>query len=46
MNLKMIRPKTEREVFILSNTEDYETLVKQTYKKAEEISEFKFTKPR
>ena len=42
----MIRPKPETEDLLLSITEDYETLVKQTHKKAEEISDFIFTKPR
>ena len=46
MNLNMIRPKNETEDLILSITKNYETLIKQTHRKAEETLEFEMTKPR
>ena len=42
----MIRPKNETEDFLLSFTENYETLIKQTHRKPEETLEFKIIKPR
>ena len=44
MNLNMIIPKTETEDLLLSITENYETLIKQTHRKAQETLEFKMTK--
>ena len=41
MNLKMIRPKNETEVLLLSITKNCETLIEQTHRKAEETLEFK-----
>ena len=46
MNLNMIRPKNETENLLLSITKNYETLFKQTHRKAEETLEFKMTKPK
>ena len=46
MNLKMIQPKIETQHLLLSITEKCETLIKQTYTKAEETLEFKLTKQR
>ena len=45
MNLKMIRPENDTED-LLSITKNFETLIKQTYRKVEETLEFKLTKPR
>ena len=42
----MIRPKTQTEDLLLSNTKNCETLIEQTHRKAEETLEFKMTKPR
>ena len=46
MNLNLIRPKKETEDLILSTTENFETLVEQTHKKAEETLDSKIIKPR
>ena len=46
MNLNMIRPKNQTEVFLLSITKNCETLIDQTHRKAEETLEIKMTKPR
>ena len=46
MNLNMITPKNQTEVFLLSMTKICETLIKQTHKKAEESLEYKLIKPR
>ena len=45
MNLKKIRHKNKREDLIRSKTKNCETLIKQTYRKAEGKLEFKKTKP-
>ena len=42
----MIRPKNETENLVLSITENCQTLIKQTHRKAEETLEFKMIKPR
>ena len=42
----MIRLKNETEGLLLSITENCETLIEQTHRKAEETLEFKMTKPR
>ena len=44
MNLKIIRPKNEKETLSLSTTKSSETLFEQTHRKAEETMEFKLTK--
>ena len=41
MNLNLIRPKNETEDLLLSTTNNCETLIKQTHRKAEETLEFK-----
>ena len=46
MNLNMIRPGNETEDLLLSMTENCETLIDQTHRKAEETLEFKMIKPR
>ena len=46
MNLNMIRPKNETEVLLLSITENCETLIEQTQRKAEGTLEFRLIKPR
>ena len=46
MNLNMIRPKTQTDDLLLSITKNCETLIEQTYRKAEETLEFKMIKPR
>ena len=46
MNLNMIRPKNETEIFLLSITKNCETLIEQTHRKAEENLEFKVEKSR
>ena len=46
MNLNLIRPKNETEDLLLSITKNYETLIQQTHRKAEETLEFKMIKPR
>ena len=46
MNLNMIRPKNETEDLLLSVTKNCETVIEQTYRKAEETLEFKMIKPR
>ena len=46
MNLNMITPKNETENLIVSITENCETLIEQTHRKAEETLEFKMIKPR
>ena len=46
MKLDMIRARNEAEDLILSITENSETLIKQTHKKAEETLDFKLTKRR
>ena len=46
MKLNMIRPKTETKNLLLSITKNCEKLIDQTHRKAEEILEFKITKPR
>ena len=46
MNLNMIRPKNETEDLLLSITKNFETLIDQTHRKAEETLEFKMFKPR
>ena len=42
----MIRPKNETEDLLLSITQNCETLIEQTHRKAEETLEFKMIKPR
>ena len=42
----MIRPKIEREFFLLSITKNCETLFKPTHTKLQETLEFKLIKPR
>ena len=42
----MIQPKNQTEDLLLSITKNCEKLIKQTHRKAEEISEFKMIKPR
>ena len=46
MNLNMIRPKNEREDFLLSITKNCETLIEETHRKPEETLEFTMIKPR
>ena len=46
MNLNMIRPKNQTEGLLLSITENCETLIEQTHRKAEETLEFKMIKPK
>ena len=46
MNLKMIRPKNETEDLLLSITENCESAITQTHRKAEETLEFTLTKPK
>ena len=46
MNLNMIRPKNETKDLLLSITKNCETLIEQTYSKAEETLEFKTNKSR
>ena len=46
MYLNMIRPKNETEDLLLSITKNCETVIEQTFRKAEETLEFKMTKPR
>ena len=46
MNLNMIRPKNQTEDLSLSITKNFQTLIKQTHRKAEETLEFKMIKPR
>ena len=46
MNLNMIQPKNETQTLLLSITENCETLIDQTHRKAEETLEFKLIKPR
>ena len=46
MNLNMIQPKNETEDLLISITKNYETLIEQTHRKAEETLEFKLTKSR
>ena len=41
MNLNMIRPKNETQDLLLSITKNYQTLIEQTHRKAEETLEFK-----
>ena len=45
MNFNMIQLKNETEDLLLSITNNCETLIDQTHRKAEEILEFKMTKP-
>ena len=42
----MVQPKDETKDLIISKTENCETLIKQTHRKAEETFEFKLIKPR
>ena len=44
MNLNMIRPRNETEDLLLSITKSCETLIKQTYRKAEETLANKLNK--
>ena len=46
MNVKMIRPKNATADLLLSLTENCETLIEQTHRKAEETVEFKLAKLR
>ena len=46
MNLNMVQPKNETENLLLSITKNCETLIEQTYRKAEETLEYKMIKPR
>ena len=46
MNLNMIRPKTQTEDLLLSITINFETLIEETHRKAEETLEFKMNKSR
>ena len=46
MNLNMIRSKIDTENLLLSITKNFETLIKQTHTKPEEMLEFKLTKSR
>ena len=46
MNLNVIRPKIETENLLLSITKNCETLIEQTYTKAQRTLEFKKIKPR
>ena len=43
MNLNMIKPKNDTEDLLLSITKNCQTLIEQTYRKAEETLEFKMT---
>ena len=42
----MIRAKTETEDLLLSITENFEQIIKQTHTRAEQTLEFKLTQPR
>ena len=44
MNLDMVRSRNKIEIFSLSITENCETLLKETHRKAEETLKFKLTK--
>ena len=46
MNLKIIGAGNETEDLLLSISKNFETLIQQAYRKAEETLEFKLTKPR
>ena len=46
MNLNMIRPNNQTEDLLLPTTQNCETLIDQTHRKAEETLEFKMIKPR
>ena len=46
MNLKMIRPKNQTEVLLLSITKNCEKPIEQTHRKPEETLEFKMIKPK
>ena len=46
MNLNIILPKNQTEDLLLSITKNGETFIAQTHRKAEEVLEFKMTKPR
>ena len=46
MNLNMIQPQTKTEDLLLSIPRNFETLIKQTHTKPQEILEFKIIKPR
>ena len=46
MNLNMIRPENQTENLLLSITKNFETLIEQSHRKAEETLEFKMNKPR
>ena len=46
MDLDVIKPKNKSEVFLLSITENCETLFKQTHTRSRETLEFKLTKSR
>ena len=46
MNLNMIQPKNETKDLLLSITNNCETLIQQTHRKAEETLEFKMIKPK
>ena len=46
MNLNLIRPKTQTEDLLLSNTKNCETPIEQTHGKADKTLEFKTIKPR
>ena len=45
MNLNLIRRRIETEYLLLSITENYETLIQRSHKKAE-LLEFKMVEPR
>ena len=46
MNLNMTQPENETQDFLLSISQNCETLIEQTHRNAEETLEFKLTKPR
>ena len=46
MNLNMIKPKNETEDLLLPKTKNFETIIEQTHRKAEEALEFKMAKPK
>ena len=46
MNLKTIRPESEREDLLFSITKKCERFIKQTHTKAQETLEFKMIKPK
>ena len=46
MNLYMIKPKNETRGLLLSITKNYETLIQQTHRKAEQTLEIELTKSR